>query len=92
MRHPAVIGVAVAVAFFTLQAAYWPLNVHAATPLQFWQMQWAAEIGYRIGAPVVGAVLFSTLTGIAHEFLAVGLAVLWSAALAWVAKIGRAHV
>jgi hypothetical protein len=88
MRHPAVIGVAAAVAFFTLQAAYWPLNVHAATPLQFWQMQWAAEIGYRIGAPVVGAVLFSTLTGIAHEFLAVGLAVLWSAALAWVAKIG----
>ena len=54
MRHPAVIAVGLAVAFFTLQAAYWPITVHAGTPLHFWQLHWAAEIGYRVGAPVVG--------------------------------------
>jgi uncharacterized membrane protein (DUF441 family) len=88
MRHPAVIAVALMVAFFTLQAAYWPITVHAGTTLHFWQLHWAAEIGYRVGAPVVGAILFSTVTGMAHEFLAVGLAVIWSIAVAWVAKVG----
>lgn len=88
MRHPAVIAVALTVAFFTLQAAYWPITVHAGTPLHFWQLHWAAEIGYRVGAPVVGAILVSTVTGIAHELLAVGLTVAWSIAVAWVAKVG----
>ena len=88
MRHPAVIAVGLAIAFFTLQAAYWPITVHAGTPLHFWQLHWAAEIGYRVGAPVVGAILVSTVTGIAHEFLAVGLAIAWSIAVAWVARVG----
>jgi len=35
MRHPAVIAVALMVVFFTLQAAYWPIIVHAGTPLHF---------------------------------------------------------
>lgn len=88
MHKSFVIAVAATVAFLTIQAAYWPLVVNPSTKLQFWQMHWAAEIGYRLGAPVVGAVLFSTLTGLAHEILLLGLAILWSAAVAWVASVG----
>ena len=65
MRRPLIIAVAASIAFFTLQAAYWPLVLMPGAKLHFWQMHWAAEIGYRVGAPVVGAILFSTLTGLA---------------------------
>ncbi len=88
MRRTFVIAVAVAIAFFTLQAAYWPLVVSPATKLHFWQMHWAAEIGYRVGAPAVGAILFAPLNGAMHEFVAVGLSLSWAAAVAWVASIG----
>jgi hypothetical protein len=88
MQRSLVIAVVAAIAFFTLQAAYWPLMVSPLTELHFWQMHWAAEIGYRVGAPVVGAILFSTLSGPAHEILVIGLSVAWAAAVGWVASVG----
>ena len=88
MRRPLIIAVAASIAFFTLQAAYWPLVLMPSVKLHFWQMHWAAEIGYRVGAPVVGAILFSTLTGLAHEILVVSLTIIWASAVAWVANVG----
>lgn len=88
MRRPLIIAVAATVAFFTLQAAYWPLVVTPGVKLYFWQMHWAAEIGYRVGAPVVGAILFSPLSGMTQHVVAIGMSVTWAAAVAWVASVG----
>ena len=88
MKRGLIIAIATVIAFFTLQAIYWPLILKPGTPLHFWQMHWAAEIGYRVGAPAVGVILLSTLTGLPQHMLAIGLTIAWSAALAWVAKVG----
>lgn len=88
MRRSLTLVVALTIAFFTLQAAYWPLVMHPDIKLHFWQMHWAAEVGYRVGAPVVGAILFSTFGGLAQLVVTVGLSIAWSAAVAWVANVG----
>ena len=88
MRRTSTLIVGAAIFFFTLQAVYWPLIMKPGFELHFWQMQWAADIGYRIGIPVVGVILFSPFTGLTQHLLAIGLAFGWSAAVAWVAYVG----
>jgi Sec-independent protein secretion pathway component TatC len=78
---------AASVAFVTLQAVYWPLIMKPGTELQFWQMQWAAEIGYRVGAAVVTAVMMSPLTGLMQDVLAIALSILWAIAVVWVINV-----
>jgi hypothetical protein len=67
----------VAVAFFTVQALYWPLIPKPGTEFYWWQLKWAAEIGYFVGAPVIGIVLLSPLQGPAQHLLALGLTAIW---------------
>lgn len=88
MRRSLTIAVALAIAFLTLQAAYWPLAISPGVKLHAWQMHWAAEIGYRIGAPVLGVTLFSTFTGLTQHVVTIVLAIAWSAAVAWVVNVG----
>ena len=80
---------AATLAFFTLQAAYWPLTRMPGTALMFWQFQWAAETGVRISAPVIAAILLvPTGNGWVHHTVIIGFSLAWSVALTWVAVIG----
>ena len=83
MRIPLQLTIAAAVCFFTLQAMYWPLIMKPGTPLEFWQIQWAAEVGYWIGAPVIAAILISPFSGALQEVLVVVLTALWAAFIYW---------
>ena len=91
MHRALPLAVGAAVAFFTLQAAYWPLVLTKTSTLHFWQMHWAAEVGYRVGAPVVAAILFSGFTGLTQVALSIAMAIAWSLAVAWLTKVGVAH-
>jgi hypothetical protein len=71
----------------TMQALYWPLIMKPGTVLSWWQFQWAAEIGDRVGVPVLLVVLISPLHGALQEAVAWLCVVAWSFAVYWM--VGR---
>jgi hypothetical protein len=70
-------GLALAVLAFTVEALYWPILLKPGTVLGWWQVKWAADIGYFIGPPAVIAAATSPFRG------ATGRLYVWICALAW---------
>lgn len=83
MRIALQLAAAAVVSFLTLQAIYWPLIMKPGTELEFWQMRWAAELGYWVGLPVVAATLVSPFAGALQQLLVLILTGVWAAAAYW---------
>ena len=63
----------------SVQALYWPLIPKPGTPISWWQVEWLANLGMYLGAPVMVLVFLSPLSDLAHQMLAWISALLWSA-------------
>ena len=87
MKPLANLIVALAIAFLTIEGCYGPLVMRPGSELLFWQMNWAAEMGYWVGAPVIIAISISPPTGLMQNALVIALAILWAIAVVWVINV-----
>ena len=71
---------AVAVFLCTVQALYWPLIQKPGTEYGWWQINWAAQVGWVLGAPALALAMVSPLAGAAQNVLVVLLALMWTIA------------
>ena len=85
MRTIVQLAVGAVVYFLTVQAMYWPVIMKPGTEVQFWQMRWAAGIGYWVGAPAVAAISVSPLSGMLQDILAHIFALIWAGVTYWLA-------
>jgi hypothetical protein len=77
----------VAVFFCTVQALYWPLIPKPGTEYGWWQLKWAAQAGYVLGAPVLALATVSPFEGAAQNVFVVLLALLWALLLCFLVNV-----
>lgn len=73
----------------SIEAIYWPLIMKPGTVLSWWQIGWAAKIGYWVGAPVLLLIVNSPLTGSYQQIFAYLCTLAWSITIYFL--IGRVY-
>jgi hypothetical protein len=77
----------VVVLFCTVQALYWPLLPKPGTVYSWWQLNWAAEAGFVLGAPALALALLSPLSGVWQDVFLVLMALLWALLVSFLVRI-----
>ncbi|HTN93880.1 MAG TPA: hypothetical protein VMJ33_04800 [Gallionella sp.] len=72
----------------TLQAFYWPLLPIPGTVIEWWQVDFLANIGFFVGAPVLMVIAKSPFSGLPQTLLGWSLAFVWAAIVFFVLRAG----
>ena len=84
---------AIIVLFLSAQSLYWPLVMNPGTPLAWWQVKWAAELGFRASAPAILLVMNSNFSSSMQEAFGWVCILAWSGAIYWaIGLILRQHI